>query len=69
MSEITTKEAYDKLEREINADHAYAWSWHCNLACPIMDSGVDHETANKAAARLMRHLFRADPDVYTPRVT
>lgn len=43
------------------ADPEYAWSWHCNLAMPIMDSTkVSHRDANIAAARLMQHIFGID---------
>lgn len=64
----TTYQAFDILKRAILADPGYAWSWHCNFAMPIYDSGVDHEIANKAAARLMEHIFQADIKVYSPEI-
>lgn len=49
------------LERELKADRCYAWSWHCNIAVPLMDQfGCSHESANRSAAELMRHLFHVD---------
>lgn len=53
--------AYEQLKKAMHEDAAYAWSWHCNLAVPIMDSlKCSHEDANKAAAHLMQHLFALD---------
>lgn len=58
---MTLTEAFDTFRTTMRDDPEYAWSWHCNLAMPIMDStGVSHEAANKAAARLMQHLFAID---------
>lgn len=46
--------AFDTLKTAMKEDPGYAWSWHCNLAMPIMDAiGVSHADANKAAALLM----------------
>jgi hypothetical protein len=53
--------AMQQLTAALQADPDYAWSWHCNLAMPVMDAtGVTHRTANEAGARLMRHLFDID---------
>lgn len=53
--------ALSKLTDALVADPEYAWSWHCNLAMPIMDSTkVSHRDANIAAARLMQHIFGID---------
>ena len=38
----------------------YAWSWQCNLAMSVFDSGVDHQTSNEAAARFIRLLCDVD---------
>jgi hypothetical protein len=52
--------AWDTLV-EAMRDPDYAWSWHCNLAVPIMDAiGVTHEQANVAAAYLMQHIWGCD---------
>lgn len=49
------------LTEVLKADADYAWGWHCNLAMPIMDAtGVSHQVANEAAARLMLHFFGVD---------
>lgn len=47
------------MKRAMDADPDYAWGWHCNVACCIMDEGVDHERANKAASRVMKLAFAA----------
>ena len=53
--------AMQQLTAALQADPDYAWSWHCNLAMPVMDvTGVTHRVANEAGARLMRHLFDID---------
>ena len=53
--------AMQQLTAALKADPDYAWSWHCNLAMPVMDAtGVTHRAANEAGARLMRHLFDID---------
>lgn len=53
--------AFESLKAAMHDDPSYAWSWHCNLAMPIMDAiGCTHRQANDAAARLMRHLFDFD---------
>ena len=57
--------AFDTLKTAMKEDPGYAWSWHCNLAMPIMDAiGVSHADANKAAARLMLHLFGLDTSTH-----
>jgi hypothetical protein len=49
------------LKAEMGADPAYAWSWYCNLAVPIMDAtGVSDRKASEAAAHLMQHFFDCD---------
>lgn len=58
---IDTKEAMDHLTAVMKDDPEYAWSWHCNLAMPIMDStDCSHEQANRAAAALMQHVWGVD---------
>jgi hypothetical protein len=55
--------AFDLLKIAINADPAYAWSWHSNLAMPILDHShgvLTHRQANELAADVMRHLFGVD---------
>lgn len=53
--------AFRELKAAIAADPGYAWGWHCNLAMPISDViGVSKADANKAAARLMSHIFGID---------
>lgn len=47
--------------RALQDDPGYAWSWHCNIAMAAVDEGVDHGTANHAAARFMRLLASVEP--------
>ena len=57
--------AFYTLKTAMKEDLGYAWSWHCNLAMPIMDAiGVSHADANKAAARLVSHLFGLDTSTH-----
>jgi hypothetical protein len=59
--ETTTPHLLDQFTEALKADPDLAWSWHCNLAMPIMDRvKCSHTAANEAAADLMRHLFRID---------
>lgn len=53
--------AMQRLTEALQANRGYAWSWHCNLAMPIMDSlKCSPEYANKAGADLMQYLFKID---------
>lgn len=60
----TEPSAFERLKVAARADHAYAWSLHCNLAVPIMDSGVSHQTANVAAAAIVRHWWDIDVTMF-----
>ncbi|MFW6855311.1 hypothetical protein ACODYM_28890 [Burkholderia gladioli] len=52
---------FERLKQALQADAEYAWSWHCNLAMPIMDSiRCTSAQANKAGADLMQYLFGVD---------
>jgi hypothetical protein len=58
--DLGIKIAWDTLTDAMK-DPDYAWSWHCNLAMPILDAtGCSHELANQAAAYLMQHLWGCD---------
>jgi hypothetical protein len=53
--------AFQALKSALQGDQDYAWSWHCSLAMPIMDSiKVSHAQANEAGAHLMKYLFDID---------
>lgn len=54
------QEANNIIKIAIHNDESYAWSWQCNIAISIHDEGVDIEVANKAAARIMKHVFDYD---------
>lgn len=51
---------YAELSARIRSDPEYAWGWHCTVACAALDEGIDHESANKIAARAMYNMFQAD---------
>jgi hypothetical protein len=60
-------EALDRLKTAMRMDPGYAWSWHCNVAMPILDTRrvphgplIFHSEANEMAANVMRHLFDVD---------
>jgi hypothetical protein len=48
------------LSQAMQNDQDLAWTWHCNIAAVSIDEGVDHETANLAAARFMSIAFGVD---------
>lgn len=48
------------LRQAMQDDPGYAWAWHCNMACSIMDEGVSHDISNRAAARFMKLAFDVD---------
>ncbi|MNB92268.1 hypothetical protein D3C75_393680 [compost metagenome] len=52
--------AFETLTAAMVSDPGYLWSWVCNTACPIIDAGVEHGVANKAAARVLANLFKVD---------
>lgn len=54
---ITPKEAVETLKAAFAADQDYANSWHDNIACCVMDAGLNHERANDAASRFMKLAF------------
>jgi hypothetical protein len=52
---------YAALRSQMLNDESFAYSWHCNIAVPLMDIlAVDHNTANETATKLMNHLFKVD---------
>lgn len=52
--------ALAELSMAMQNDEGYAWTWHCNVACAMMDEGAPHGAANAAAARFMRAAFGVD---------
>jgi hypothetical protein len=38
----------------------YAWAWACNIAMSFVDEGGEHAMANRAAARFLQMLAKAD---------
>lgn len=52
--------AYELFAVTLRNDREYAWVWHCNIAMSAVDEGVEHETANRAAARFMKLAFDID---------
>lgn len=48
------------LSKKLKDNEGYACSWHSVAACCMMNEGVDHATANRAAARFMKQSFGVD---------
>ncbi len=48
------------LSHSIQSCNDYAWAWHCNIAMPMIDEGIEPRTANIAASKIMRLLFDVD---------
>lgn len=57
---ITTKQAFDRLQRALKDDPNYAYSWHCNIAMCAIDLGVSRQVGNKAATNFMKLAFGVD---------
>ncbi len=47
------------------SDPEYAWGWHCNIACLLLDEGVDQLAANRRAQGFMKRAF--DVEGYEPK--
>jgi hypothetical protein len=54
------RDAWATLSERMREDRGFAWAVQCNLACPFMDEGGSHESANRAASRIMRAFFNFD---------
>jgi hypothetical protein len=52
--------AFNTIKLAIQQDPDFAWAYHCNFACCVMDEGVPHGTSNRIAARTMRLIFDVD---------
>ncbi len=53
-------DAFNVIKKAVQMDNSLAWSWHCNIAVPSMDEGMEHKAANRAAARFMFACFGVD---------
>lgn len=58
--DASISDAWHRLSERMQEDHGFAWAVQCNLACPFIDEGGSHESANRAASRIMRMLFHFD---------
>ena len=54
---MTTQEAMDHLRQAMKDDPSYAWTWHCNIACLLLDEDVPHDRANDRASDFMKRAF------------
>lgn len=45
-----------KLIQVLSTDREYLWSWYCNLAMAVKDSGAPYRFASEAAARFLSQL-------------
>jgi hypothetical protein len=57
-----TGRAYRNLTNSMKKDRDYAHVWQCNIACVLMDEGLDYRKANRVADHLMKHLFNVTDD-------
>lgn len=55
-----TSKGFNLVKDALQNDPGYAWSWHCNIAMAVCDSGVSHALSNKAAACFMQRCFDVD---------
>lgn len=64
--ELNIADALQTMRKVMQNDLEIAWSWHCNIACAIMEEGIIHGVANAAAARFMLMAFQVDtrPETY-----
>ena len=63
ITEPAAPNPYVVFSDALKADPERAWSWHCNIAMPIMDYlKVSPADANLAAVKLMKHLFDVDTE-------
>jgi len=56
----TTEEAMNVIRQAMQDDPGYAWAWHCNIACLLLDEGVSHDRANNRASSFMNLAFGVD---------
>jgi hypothetical protein len=56
-TELTTAEAMNVIRQAMREDPGYAWTWHCNIACLLLDEGVAHDRANDRASGFMKLAF------------
>lgn len=61
------KAELDVIRAKMKAEPDFAWGWHCNIACCVMDAGASHSVADDAAGRFMRLAFGVSPEEYTPK--
>ena len=57
MKSNKIQKAMGTLRKEMIDDPEYAWGWHCNIACLLLDEGIEQEAANKRAASFMKNAF------------
>ena len=67
MSEEISQ-AFNAIKEAMASDPGYAWSWHCNIAMASVDEGMEHDAANKAAARFMYNCFGVRVENYDPSI-
>jgi len=67
LEKKVNRSPFTQLNEKLEGDPEYAWSFHCNIAMPILDSmnkyeviKNPHKNANQYAADVMMHLFNID---------
>ena len=70
MTDITIKQAMNRLKQAMKDEPDYAYSWHANIAMSVYDSsdGICHDHAhtlgNDAASRFMKLYFDAETSLH-----
>ena len=63
-AEQSPLDAFEVIKAAMQADPAYAWAWHCNIAMAFYDAAGEtlnkHQIGNEGAARFMRAAFDVD---------
>ncbi len=53
----TPEAALKTLKKAFKADAGFAWTWHCNIAAAMLDSGLTATVSNLVAALIMQRCF------------
>ena len=61
---ITVTDAFNVLQKYMQDDKDYAWSWHCNIAMVAVDAGANHIEANIRTGDFMRRCFGVDTKTF-----
>jgi len=67
LADISVGQALNKMTEAFTKDPEFAYTWHCNIAVPVIDiidrqTGIknSHKLSNQIATALMKHLFNVE---------